>query len=108
MSSTYDLAAEPVGEDDLAEVREIGQTQIRVWRGRAALSVTAFAISVALVYPFFKGHMLHQYWDSVGQYLVYAAMALLVVCVLCTGFFYSAWQALRNVEKLYYSAVEKS
>ena len=108
MSSTYDLAAEPVGEDDLAEVREIGQKQIKIWRRRAALSAVALAVSVVLVYPFLKGHMLHQYWDSIGQYLVYAAMALLVLCVLCTSFFYSAWQALREVERMYQSTVEKS
>ena len=99
MNSTYDLAAEPQGDDDLAEVREIGQKNIKVWRGRAALAAIAFAISVALVYLFSKGHMLHQYWNSVGQYLLVVSLALLVVLVLCTGLFYSAWQALREVEK---------
>jgi hypothetical protein len=51
------------------------------------------------VYPFLEGHPLHQYWESFGKYLVLLSMAMLVVFVLCTGFFYSAWQALRDVEK---------
>jgi hypothetical protein len=51
------------------------------------------------VYPFLKGHPLHEYWESFGKYLVLLSMATLVVFVLCTGFFYSAWQALRDVEK---------
>jgi membrane protease YdiL (CAAX protease family) len=99
MNLVYDTNEQPPSDDDLAEVREIGQKHIKVWRRRAALSTIALAMSIALVYPFLMGHMLHQYWDSVGQYLVYAAMALLVVFVFCTGMFYSAWQALRNVEK---------
>lgn len=100
MNSTYNLAAEPLGDDDLADVREIGQKEIKIRRRRAALSAIAFAVSVALVYLFSKGHMLHQYWDSVGQYLLLVSLALFLVSVLCTGLFYSAWQALRDVEKM--------
>ena len=101
MNLTYDLDEQPPSDEDLAEVREIGQKEIRVWRRRAAFSTIALAMSIALVYPFLKGRMLYQYWGSVGQYLVYAAMALLVVFVYCTGMFYSAWQALRDVEKMH-------
>jgi hypothetical protein len=96
---TYDLDEQPPSDEDLAEVREIGQKKIKVRRRRAALSAIALAISVALVYPFLKGHMLHQYWDSIGQYLLTVSLVLFLLSVLCAGMLYSAWQALRDVEK---------
>ncbi|MGA9354741.1 MAG: hypothetical protein WBV46_13700, partial [Terriglobales bacterium] len=38
-------------------------------------------------------------WESFGKYLIIVSMILLVVFVYCTGLFWSAWQALRDVEK---------
>jgi hypothetical protein len=59
----------------------------------------AFLLSCAAVYPFLKGHPLHEYWESFGKYLVLVSMAMLVMFAMCAGFFYSAWQALRDVKK---------
>jgi hypothetical protein len=43
------------------------------------------------VYPFLSGHF--------GKYLVFVSMGLLVVFVGCTALFWSARQALGDVEK---------
>jgi hypothetical protein len=89
----------PLSEQEMLEVREYAKERIGLWRRRSIYSTVALLLSCASVYPFSEGHPLHQYWESFGKYLVPLSMAMLVVFVLCTGFFYSAWQALRDVEK---------
>jgi hypothetical protein len=89
----------PLGDQEMLEVRQYAKEHICLWRRRSIYSTVALLLSCASVYPFLKGHPLHQYWKSFGRYLVLLSMAMLVVFVLCTGFFYSAWQALRDVEK---------
>jgi hypothetical protein len=83
----------------MLEVRQFAKERIGVWRRRSIYSTIAFVLSCAGVYPFLQGHPLHHCWESFGKYLVLLSMAMLVVFVLSTGFFYSAWQALRDVEK---------
>jgi hypothetical protein len=83
----------------MSEVRQYAAEQIAVWRRRSLYSTAALVLICAFIYPFLAGHPLHQHWESFGKYLIFVAMALLVVFVLCTGFWYSAWQALRDVEK---------
>jgi membrane protease YdiL (CAAX protease family) len=89
----------PLSDQEMLEVRQYAKELIGLWRRRSTYSTVALLLSCASVYPFLKGHPLHEYWESFGKYLVLLSMALLVVFVLCTGFFYSAWQALRDVEK---------
>jgi hypothetical protein len=92
-------AESPLSDEELSEVRQYAMEQIAVWRRRSLYSTAALVLTCALIYPFLAGHPLHAHWDSFGKYLIFVAMALLIVFVLCTGFFYSAWQALRDVEK---------
>jgi hypothetical protein len=66
---------------------------------RSLYSIVALLLSCASVIPFSKGHDLHAYAEPFGRLLVYLSMAMLAVFVLCTGFWYSAWQALRDLEK---------
>jgi hypothetical protein len=89
----------PLSDQEMLEVRRYARERIGLWRRRSIYSTVAFLLSCAGVYPFLKGRPLHEYWESFGKYLVLVSMAMLVVFVLCTGFFYSAWQALRDVEK---------
>jgi membrane protease YdiL (CAAX protease family) len=89
----------PLSDQGMLEVRQYAKERIGLWRRRAIYSTVALLLSSASVYPFLKGHPLHEYWESFGKYLLLLSMAMLVVFVLCTGFFYSAWQALRDVEK---------
>jgi protein-S-isoprenylcysteine O-methyltransferase Ste14 len=89
----------PLTDEEMLEVRQYARKRIDLWRRRALYSVGALLLSCASVIPFSKGHSLHAYAEPFGKLLVCLSMALLVVCVLCTGFFWSAWQALRDVEK---------
>ena len=89
----------PLSEQEVLEVREYAKERIGRWRRRSIYSIVALLASCASVIPFSKGHSLHAQAEPFGRLLVLLSMGLLVVFVLCTGFFYSAWQALRDVEK---------
>jgi hypothetical protein len=89
----------PLSDQEMVEVRQYAKEHICLWRRRSLYSAVALLLSCASVVPFSKGYSLHAYAEPFGRLLVYLSMALLVVFVLCTGFFYSAWQALRDVEK---------
>jgi hypothetical protein len=89
----------PLTDEELTEVRQSAGKVIEYWRIRFRLSAVALLLSCAFVYPFLKGHSLHRYADVFGKYLILLSMALLVVFVLCTGLFWSARQALRDVER---------
>ena len=90
---------EPLNDEEMVEVRKYAGRRIRLWRRRSLYSAVALLLSCASVVPFSKGYSLHAHSEPFGRLLVYLSMAMLVVFVLCTGFFYSAWQALRDVEK---------
>jgi len=92
-------AESPLSDEEMLEVREYAKERIGLWRRRSIYSVAALLASCASVVPFSKGHSLHAHAEPFGRLLVVLSMGLLVVFVLCTGFFYSAWQALRDVEK---------
>ena len=89
----------PLSDEDMLEVRQFANERISLWRRRSLYSALALLVSCASVIPFSKGHSLQAHSEPFGRLLVLLSMALLVVFVLCTGFFYSAWQALRDVEK---------
>jgi hypothetical protein len=90
---------DPLSDQEMLEVQQYAKEHIGLWRRRSICSIVALVLSCSGVYPFLKGHPLHEYWGAFGKYLVLVSMAMLVVFVFCTGFFYSAWQALRDVEK---------
>lgn len=89
----------PLSDQEMWEVRQYAKERIGLWRSRSICSAVVLLLCCASVFPFLKGHPLHKYWESFGKYLILLSMALLVVFVLCTGFFYSAWQALCDLEK---------
>jgi hypothetical protein len=88
-----------LSDQEMLEVRQYARERICLWRRRSIYSTAAFLLSCAAVYPFLKGDPLHEYWESFGKYLVLVSMAMLVMFAMCAGFFYSAWQALRDVKK---------
>jgi len=89
----------PLSDEEMAEVREYASERIGLWRKRSLYSIVACLLSCASVIPFSKGHSLHAHSEPFGRLLVYLSMALFVLCVYCTGLLWSAWQALRDVEK---------
>jgi hypothetical protein len=98
MMTIFD-AERPLSDEELVGVREYARERIGRWRKRSLYSIVALLLSCVSVIPFSKGHSLHAHAEPFGRLLVYLSMALLVVCVYCTGLFWSAWQALRDVEK---------
>jgi hypothetical protein len=92
-------AESPLSDEEMSDVRQYAAERIAAWRSRSLYSTAALALTCAFIYPFLVGHSLHKYWESFGKYLIFVAMALLVVFVLCIGFWYSASQALRDVDK---------
>jgi hypothetical protein len=89
----------PLSKEEMVEIRQYAGERIGLWRKRSIYSTVALLLSCASVYPFLEGHTLHQHWESLGKYLIFVSMALLVVWVYCAGLWWSAWQALRDVEK---------
>ncbi len=89
----------PLSNAEMVEVREFASERIALWRRRALYSTVALFLSCASVIPFSKGHFLHSHSEPFGRLAVYLSMALVVVCVYCTGLFWGTWQALRDVEK---------
>ncbi len=88
-----------LSDEEMLEVRQYAAEQIAAWRRRSLYSTAALALTCVVIYPFLAGHPLHSHWESFGKYLIFVAMALLILWALCAGFFYSARQALRDVEK---------
>jgi hypothetical protein len=91
-------AESPLSDEEMIEVRQYASERISLWRKRALYSISGLLLSCASVIPFSKGHFLQAHAEF-GRLLVYVSMALFVACVFCVGLFWSAWQALRDVEK---------
>ena len=98
MLTTSDTES-PLTDEEMLRDRQLAAEQIAVWRRRSLASTAALLLTCAFIYPFLKGHPLHAHWESFGKYLIFVAMALLIVFSLCTGFFYIAWQALQDAKK---------
>jgi uncharacterized membrane protein len=91
-------AETPLSNEELVEVREYAREVIALRRRRTLYSASALLLSCASVIPFSAGHRLHAH-SEFGRLLVYLSMVLFVVFVYCNGLLWSAWQALRDVEK---------
>jgi hypothetical protein len=89
----------PLGDEDMAEVRQYARERIGLWRRRSLYSIAALLLSCASVTPFSKGHSLHAHAEPFGRLLVGLSVALFVASVFCIGLFWAACQALRDVEK---------
>ena len=99
MNSIFDTSEDPLGEDELREVRKYANERIGLWKKRSMYSGIALFLSCASVGPFLDGHSLHSSWNLFGKYLVLLSMGLLVVFVFCASLWWSAWMALRDVTK---------
>jgi hypothetical protein len=98
MMTIFDTES-PLSDGEMEEVRQYAKGRIGLWRRRSLYATIALGLSCASVIPFSKGHSLHGHAEPFGRLLVLLSMALLVVFVYCTGLLWSAWQALRDVEK---------
>ena len=90
---------QPLSEGDLEEVRQEAHEEIEFRRRRTVTCAAVFVLACACLYPFFAGHFLHRYWDSVGKYLLLVTLGIFFALVYCASEIWVAWQALRDVEK---------
>jgi hypothetical protein len=89
----------PLTDEELVILKEYARERIVLWRRRALYSTIALVLSCTFLSPFLEGQPLHKYWQSFGKYLVILSVILLVPFVYCVGLFWSAWKALRDIEK---------
>ena len=98
MLTIFDADA-PLSAGEVREVRQYAQTVIRLWRRRAFYSTLALLLACGFVYPFLAGHSLHMYWNYAGKYLLLLSMGFLIAFIYTCAMWYSAWEALRDVQK---------
>ncbi len=88
----------PISESERQAVEENARMRLRVCRRRALYATGAFLLNCAAIYPFLKGHPLDAYWESVGKYLVFLALALMLVSLHRILLLWGAWCLLRHPE----------
>jgi hypothetical protein len=76
------------------------QRLVSLWDRRALYAGAAFVLSCAAVYPFLKGHVLHNHWESFGKYLVLVSMFLLIPFIICAGIAINSRIYRRNLGKI--------
>jgi len=60
----------------------------------------AFAVNAVVVIPFFKGNFLHQYWQTVGNGLLFMCLCFFIGSVFMAGMTYTFWSFLRDMRKI--------
>jgi Na+/melibiose symporter-like transporter len=98
MSSIYDTD-DVLSAEEIEAVKQNARQRLSLWRSRGVYSTVALLLSCVLVYLFLEGSPLHAYWESFGKYLVLLSMALLLAFLYCTGLWWGAWRALRDLEQ---------
>jgi hypothetical protein len=74
--------------------------RLRQWkRGTACLGI-ALAASVGAVFPFLKGHSLHEYFQSLGKALIILSVCLLSAFMYAAGTTYTFWWYRRSMRKI--------
>lgn len=70
----------------------------RVKKAAAFAGVALFLDILGLI-PFLYGHSLHHYWETIGKYLLWVAMALLLWFVYKVGLIWASWQSARETRR---------
>lgn len=73
---------------------------IRKHRRWTIVAGVGFLITAALVFPFFKGNALHEYWSSVGQYLLLLCLLLFIAFIFEAGFTWVLWSTKREADRI--------
>jgi len=71
---------------------------IRKHQRGALFSGIAFLLTAALVIPFFKGNVWHEYWNSLGQYLLLLCLVFFIASVFEAGFTWVLWSSKREID----------
>jgi len=83
-------------EGDIA----VAQKKLAMWKRLAIVTTALFFLDCAAVVPFLYGHSLHDHWEQIGKNLVRLAMALLLVCLFCSGTAFNFWNYIRGSKRI--------
>jgi len=100
MSSLFEEDEAPLSRRELATAKQEASNILQLWKKRAICFTAAFFLSCTAVSLFLYGHPLHAYWDSIGKYLVYLSMFLLLPFVASVGIAINSWVYLRSLQKI--------
>ena len=99
MNSIFEMNEEIPSADELAAARQDARKSLSVSVKRSLYTGTALVLCCVAIVPFSKGHSLHAHAEPYGRLLVYLAMGLFLVLVICTGLVVSSWMYVRDLEK---------
>lgn len=100
MEKTFDFDEKPLSSEEIEEIRHFADNLLRKQKKRAFIATVSFIGSCLAVAPFLAGNPLHQYWETVGKYILLLSMGLLIPFLVCVGWAWSAWVYVRDVRKL--------
>jgi hypothetical protein len=100
MEKTFDFDGKPLSPEEIQEVRDFAGNLLRKQKKRAWIASVSFLGSCLAVSPFLAGNPLHNYWETIGKYILLLCMVLLIPFVVCVGWAWSAWVYVRDVGKL--------
>ncbi len=100
MEKTFDFDEKPLLPAEIQDIRDFANTLLRKQKKRALIATVSFTGSCLVLAPFLAGNPLHEYWDTVGKYILLLSMGLLIPFVVCVGWAWSAWMYVRDVRKL--------
>lgn len=96
----FDNTEERDTKASIEAAKQQAQHLVSLWDRRALYAGVAFVLNCAAVYPFLKGHVLHNHWESFSKYLVLLSMLLLVPFVICIGIAINSRVHRRNLRKI--------
>jgi hypothetical protein len=68
-----------IDNPEKTEAIELARKQFLVGRKRAIVATVGLFLSCGSVVPFVSGQLLHSHWESIGKYLVFLSMALILI-----------------------------
>ena len=91
---------EYLSKEEVEELKENIRAYNLRWKHRTFWFGMAFLVSIALNVPFAAGNSLHAY-QRLGDDLTWVAEFFLIATTLSAAFWWTGWNRLREVERLY-------
>ena len=98
-SQLYGLDQEQVTAEEQKQIDAHVHKVLTRMKKRATIATAAFIASCAAVWSFLAGNPLHRYWDTLGVFFLFVAMALLLSFAIFTGWALNVWFFARNARK---------
>jgi hypothetical protein len=73
---------------------------LRRWKRWTVRLSIAFAINAIVVIPFFKGNFLHEYWQTLGNPLLFLCLCFFIGSVFMAAMTFNLWSYLREMRRI--------